>query len=99
MGLYPVNLVQHFRRPQVPLQPIQGGCAETAAHPAPHLGGNTHGIPMMILHPHTFYDIAVLQAEEELPGPVNPGYAFIRDGKACKAVIVLQLLPQFLGQA
>ena len=66
-----INLVQHLRRAQVPFQAVQGRSTETAAHPTPHLRGNTNGISMLITHQDTLDDIAVREAEQVLSGSID----------------------------
>ena len=44
------DLVHHLCRRKVPHLASQGGSAESTAHPAAHLTGDTHSIPMLIPH-------------------------------------------------
>ena len=69
-----IDLFQHLPGREPPDQPADRGRAETAAHPAPGLGGDTHGIPVAVMHPHTLHHLPVREGEQEFPGPVQSGH-------------------------
>ena len=55
------HLVQHFRRRQVPDLPGNRGGTESTPHPAPHLGGDTYCIAVVIAHQDRLDAVAVRQ--------------------------------------
>ena len=61
-----IDLSEHFRRSQVAYQSADGGCTESASHPAACLGRYAKRIPVMIRHEYGFDDLAVIQPEQEL---------------------------------
>ena len=67
------HLVQHLRGRQVPDLAGDGGSAEGAAHAAPYLGGDTHGVAVMVLHQNRLDTVAVGELPEVLGGAVQPG--------------------------
>ena len=54
-------LIQHFGRRQVADLSGNGGCAECAAHPAAHLGGNAYRVAVVIAHEDGLNAVAVRQ--------------------------------------
>ena len=66
------HLVQHLRRRQVPHLAGDGGGAEGAAHAAAHLGGDAHGVPVVILHQNRLDAVAVGQLPQVFDGAVQP---------------------------
>ena len=55
------HLIQHLRWSQIPHPPGNGGCAEGAAHAAPHLGGDAHGVAVVVLHEYGLDAVSILQ--------------------------------------
>ena len=55
-----IDLLEHLRRGKRTHQTVQGGCAETASHPASDLGRNADGISVMIFHPDALDHIPVI---------------------------------------
>ena len=92
------HLVQHLRRRQVPDLAGDGGGAEGAPHPAPHLGGDAHGVAVVVLHQHGLDAVAVRQLPQVFHGPVQLGHLLpghLGDGEDAG---LPQLLPQGLGE-
>ena len=93
-----VDLLQDLRGPQIPRQPVQSGGAEAAAHAAARLGGDAHRVAVLIAHEHALDHVAVLQAEQVLPGAVHPGDPHVHRLQRRPYVIRRQLLPEALRQ-
>ena len=65
------HLVQQFPRCEIPHPSPQGGGTEHAAHGAPHLGGNAHGVAVAVTHEHRLNAVAVGQSPEIFYGAVQ----------------------------
>ena len=92
------HLVQHLPRRQIPYLPREGGGAESAAHAAAHLGGDTDGVPVVVLHQNRLNAVSVGQLPEVFhravqPGGLLPGHLRRRQGAA-----FLQFFPERLGE-
>ena len=55
------HLIQHFGRGQIADLSGNGGCAERAAHPAAHLGGDAYRVAVVIAHEDGLNAVAVRQ--------------------------------------
>ena len=66
-----VDLLEHFRRRQGPVQAVQGGGAESASHSASHLGGNADAVSEFVAHEHAFHQRVVPHGEEIFLRPVQ----------------------------
>ena len=91
------HLVQHLPGGQVPDLSGHGAGAEGAAHAAAHLGGDAHGIAVMILHQHRFDAVAVRQLPQVFYGAVQPGFLLSGHGWHGDGVCLGQLLAQGFG--
>ena len=92
------HLVQHLRRGQVPDLAGDGGGTEGAPHSAPHLGGDAHGVAVVVLHEHCLDAVAVGQLPEVFDGPVQPGHLLAGHLGGGDETGLLQLFPQGLGE-
>ena len=69
-------LIQQLPRRQVPDLARDGGRAEGAPHPASHLRGDAHGVPVAVAHQDGLNAVAVRQLPEVFDGAVPGGDLF-----------------------
>ena len=92
------HLIQHFKGLQLPHQAADGGGAEGTAHAAAHLGGNAHGIAVVIAHQHRFHAVAVGQLPQIFDGAVLLGFLTAQHRGGMDGVFFRQRCPQRPGE-
>ena len=92
------DLVQNFSRRQIPDLPAQGGRAERAPHPAPHLAGGAHGIAVLVAHKHRLHAVSVPEPPQIFDCPVLLGRLFAGDFRPEHVAQISQLFPQHFGE-
>ena len=92
------HLVQHFKRLQPPYQTPKGGGAESAAHTAAYLRGNTYGIAVVVAHQYRFHAVSVGQLPQVLDSAVFLGLLLADHHRGVNRILRRQRITQSLGQ-
>ena len=93
-----INLVKHLGGTQIAFQSIQRGGAETTAHPAAYLRGNTDTVAVPVLHPYTLHHIAVRQTKKKLLRSVYFGLLDFHHGQLGIFIFSFTFLSQIPGE-
>ncbi len=93
-----IDLIQHLPGGEVALQPLYARSAESAAHPAAHLGGDADAVAVLVLHPDALHQVPVRELEEEFLRAVYLGLLHLDGLERSVGETFPALLPQGLGE-